>query len=47
MGKVVKWGLILFAAEFVREWYVLRFMGFEPGRFVQWLRSDEIGSQRV
>lgn len=36
--------VVLLGFELAREWFVLRCMGFEPGRFVQWLRSDEIGT---
>ena len=39
--------LVLLGAELAREWFVLRFMGFEPGRFVQWVRSDDIGTRGV
>lgn len=47
MPKTIKWALILLGAELFREWIVLRFMGFEPGRFVNWIRSDEIGTRGV
>lgn len=33
---------VVLGLELVREWYVLSFMGFEPGRFVEWVRSDEL-----
>lgn len=36
---------LVLGVELAREWYVLRFMGFEPGRFVQWVRGDEIGAR--
>ena len=45
MSKLGKFGVFavgLLAVELVREWHVLRFMGFEPGRFVEWVRSDEL-----
>lgn len=32
----------LLGFELFREWFVLRNLGFEPGRFVQWVRGDEI-----
>lgn len=42
IGKTAAFALLLLGAELVREWYVLRFMGFEPGRFVKWVREDEV-----
>lgn len=36
--------LLVLGVELAREWFVLRFMGFEPGRFVQWVRSDDVVS---
>lgn len=47
MRKTIKWALILLGAELFREWIVLRFMGFEPGRFVNWIRSDDIGTRGI
>ena len=44
MAKKLAFVLVLLGAELAREWFVLRCMGFEPGRFVQWVRSDEIGA---
>lgn len=38
--KVLVLALIL-GVELAREWYVLRCMGFQPGRFVAWVRGDE------
>lgn len=29
----------LLGVELFREWYVLRNMGFEPGKFVQWVKE--------
>ena len=37
--------LVLLGVELAREWFVLRCMGFEPGRFVRWVRSDDIGAR--
>lgn len=33
---------VLFALELARECFVLNVMGFQPGRFVDWVRSDEL-----
>lgn len=43
MSRTVKAVALLLLVELAREWYVLRFMGFEPGRFVKWVRSDNNG----
>lgn len=40
--KAVRLVLILLGVELVREVFVLNALGFEPGRFVNWIRSDEI-----
>ncbi len=43
MGKSRSLALILLlvlGVEAVRELYVLNLLGFQPDRFVEWLRSD-------
>lgn len=45
---IMRWlvpGLLFLGLELMREWTVLNFMGFEPGRFVQYVRGDDVGAR--
>lgn len=44
MKRKVALALVFLGIELAREWFVLRNMGFEPGRFVQWVRGDDLGA---
>ena len=46
-GRKMLFLALILGVEIAREWYVLRCMGFEPGRFVAWVRGDEDGTWRV
>lgn len=39
-GKTVAILAVLLGVELAREWFVLRNLGFEPGRFVDWEKGE-------
>jgi len=41
MRKTVVLVAALLGLELVREWFALRSLGFEPGRFVDWMRGED------
>lgn len=41
LGKTAFVITALLGLELVREWYVLRALGFEPGLFVDWLKGGQ------
>lgn len=45
ISNTAKLAVFLVGLELLREWFFLKNMGFEPGRFAQWLRGDEDGSR--
>ena len=45
MRRILKIALVagcVLAVELAREVVLLNAMGFEPGRFIQWVRSDDL-----